>query len=130
KMKKLMTIFGVFSLASILLSSCGDVNVEDLDKNIKNEKDAAKAAVTVMKAELEFMEKLEGPMKEIANLAERAEEIQEAKKDLFKAINKKDLDRDDIEGDEAYEEMEEKLEDKEEEMKDLLKDFQKTFRGL
>ena len=46
-MKKLMTIFGAFFFASVVLTSCGDVNVEDLDKDIDNEEDAVEAMITV-----------------------------------------------------------------------------------
>ena len=127
-MKKLMIIFGVFSLASILLSSCGDVNVEDLDKNIKNEKDAAKAAVTLMEAQLEIMEKAEGAIKEIADLKDRAEEIQDAINDLMEAMQKEDISSEDLEDDKGYEEMQDKLEDKEKEMEDILEDFNEAKR--
>ena len=52
-MKKLMTIFGAFIFASFVLSSCGDVNVEDLDKGIEEEEDAVEAMITITKAEIE-----------------------------------------------------------------------------
>ena len=127
-MKKLMTIFGVFSLASILLSSCGDVNVEGLDKNIKNKEDAAKAAVTLMEAQLELMEKAEGSIKEIADLKDRAEEIRDAGKDLWEAMQEEDISEEDLEDDKVYEEMVDKLEDKEKEMEDILEDFNEAKR--
>jgi hypothetical protein len=48
-MKKLMTIFGAYFFASVVLTSCGDVNVKDLEKGIENEEDAVEAMITIKK---------------------------------------------------------------------------------
>ena len=85
-MKKLMTIFGAFFFASVVLTSCGDVNVEDLDKDIDNEEDAVEALITITKAQIEMLDKAMGPMQELADMEDRGEDIEKAEDDVWDKI--------------------------------------------
>ena len=120
-MKKLMTIFGAFFLASVVLTSCGDVNVKDLDKGIDNEEDAVEAMITIMKARIEMINKAMGPMQELADMEDRADDISDAKDDLKEKIRDEKWDEDDFEDADNWDEFEE-LED---EYEDLSEDFMK-----
>ena len=75
-MKKLMSIFGAFFFTALVLTSCGEVNVKDLDKDIENEDDAVEAYLTLFEARLQLMESLKGPLEEIAALKDRVEELE------------------------------------------------------
>jgi chromosome segregation ATPase len=120
-MKKLMTIFGAFFLASVVLTSCGDVNVKDLDKGIDNEEDAVEAMITITKAKIEMINKAMGPMQELADMEDRADDISDAKDDLKEKIRDEKWDEDDFEDADNWDEFEE-LED---EYEDLSEDFMK-----
>ena len=118
-MKKLMTIFGAFFFASVVLTSCGDVNIEDLDKDIDNEEDAVEALITVMKAEMELMEKKMGPMQELADMADRNEDIVEASEDVWDKIIDEEWDEDDLEDADNWDEYE----DLKDEFEDIMEDY-------
>ena len=120
-MKKLMTIFGAFFLASVVLTSCGDVNVKDLDKGIDNEEDAVEAMITITKAKIEMINKAMGPMQELADMEDRADDISDAKDDLKEKIRDEKWDEEDLEDADNWDEYE-KLED---EFEDLYEDFMK-----
>ena len=129
-MKELMTIFGAFFFASVVLTSCGDVNIEDLDKDIESEEDAVEAMLTLGEAQLNLMESLKGPLQEIANLKDRSEEITEALQDVNEQIYKEDLDWDDIREDDNMEDMLKtarasinKIEENEEEKEEMFDDY-------
>ena len=81
-MKKLMKIFGAFFFASLVLTSCGDVNVKDLDKGIENEEDAVEAMITIKKAQIDMINKAMGPMQELADMEDRADDISDAREDV------------------------------------------------
>ena len=120
-MKKLMTIFGAFFLASVVLTSCGDVNVKDLDKGIDNEEDAVEAMITITKARIEMINKAMGPMQELADMEDRGEEIGDVKDDVKEKIRDEKWDEEDLEDADNWDEYE-KLED---EFEDLYEDFMK-----
>jgi len=120
-MKKLVTIFGAFFLASVVLTSCGDVNVEDIDKGIDNEEDAVEAMITITKANIEMINKAMGPMQELADMEDRVDDISDAKDDLKEKIRDEDWDEDDFEDQDNWDEFE----DLEDEYEDLSEDFMK-----
>ena len=120
-MKKLMTIFGAFFFASVVLTSCGDVNVEDLDKDIDNEEDAVEALITIRKAQIEMINKAMGPMQELADMEDRGDDINDAREDVWETIYDEEWDEDDLEDADNWDEYEE-LED---EFDDLKEDFMK-----
>ena len=104
-MKKLMTIFGAFFFASVVLTSCGDVNIEDLDKDIESEEDAVEAMLTLGEAQLDLIVSLKGPVQEVADLKDRFEKIHESSEDVYDQIKDEDLDWEDIIEDNEYEDM-------------------------
>ena len=121
-MKKLMTIFGAFFLASVVLTSCGPVNVEDLDKDIKSEEDAVEALMTIMDAEIEIWEEAMGPSKELADMNDRREDIRDAREEVNEKIydeewGEKDLEKADNWDD--YEDLGKEWEDVAEELDDI-----------
>lgn len=120
-MNKLMTIFGAFFLASVVLTSCGDVNVKDLDKGIDNEEDAVEALITIKKAQIEMINKAMGPMQELADMEDRGDDISDASEDVWEIIYDEEWDEDDLEDADNWNEYEE-LED---EFDDLRDDFMK-----
>jgi hypothetical protein len=120
-MKKLMTIFGAFFLASVVLTSCGDVNVKDLDKGIDNEEDAVEAMITIMKARIEMINKAMGPMQELADMEDLRDDISDAQDDVKEKIRDEKWDEEDLEDADNWDEFEE-LED---EYEDLSEDFMK-----
>ena len=120
-MKKLTTIFGAFFFASVVLTSCGDVNVEDLDKDIDNEEDAVEARITIMKAQIEFSNKAMGPMQELADMEDRLKDIQDATIDVWDKIKDEKWDNDDLEDADNWDEYE----DMEDELEDLGDDYKK-----
>ena len=120
-MNKLMTIFGAFFLASVVLTSCGDVNVKDLDKGIDNEEDAVEAMITIKKAQIEMINKAMGPMQELADMEDRGDDINDAREDVWETIYDEEWDEDDLEDADNWDEYEE-LED---EFDDLKEDFMK-----
>ena len=101
-MKKLTIIFGAFFIASLVLTSCGDVNVEDLDKDIENEEDAVDALITLTKAKIEMLEKFKGLTQDLADLSKemkkRGKDIEESQEDvgekIYDADKLKDLEAD------------------------------------
>ena len=121
-MKKLMTIFGAFFFASVVLTSCGDVNVEDLDKDIESEEDAVEAMLTLGEAQLDLIVSLKGSVQEVADLKDRFEKIQESSEDVYEQIEDEDLDWEDIIEDGDMEDMADELEDAIEDLEDLLED--------
>ena len=121
-MKKLMTIFGAFFFASVVLTSCGDVNIEDLDKDIESEEDAVEAMLTLGEAQLDLIVSLKGPVQEVADLKDRFEKIHESSEDVYDQIKDEDLDWEDIIEDNEYEDMQDELEDAIEDLQDLLED--------
>lgn len=123
-MKKLMTIFGAFFLASVVLTSCGDVNVEDLDKGIDNEEDAVEAMITIMKAQIEMIDKAMGPMQELADMEDRGDDIGEASDDVWEKIYDEDWDQDDLEDADNWDEYE----DLEDEFEDKMEDYMKLAK--
>jgi hypothetical protein len=120
-MKKLMTIFGAFFFASFVLTSCGDVNVEDLDKDIENEEDAVEALITITKAQIEMIDKAMGPMQELADMEDRGDDIQDASTDVWEKINDEKWDKDDLEDADNWDEYEDLEDDLEDKMEDYLK---------
>ena len=120
-MNKLMTIFGAFFLASVVLTSCGDVNVKDLDKGIDNEEDAVEAMITITKARIEMINKAMGPMQELADMEERGEDINDVTEDVYEKIRDEEWDEDDLEDADNWEDYE----DLEDEYEDLSEDFMK-----
>ena len=120
-MKKLMTIFGAFFLASVVLTSCGDVNVKDLDKGIDNEEDAVEAMISIKKAQIELFEKAMGPMQELADMEDLRDDISDAQDDVKEKIRDEKWDEEDLEDADNWDEYE-KLED---EFEDLYEDFMK-----
>ena len=121
-MKKLMTIFGAFFFASVVLTSCGDVNVKDLDKGIEDEESAVEALMTVMKAQIEMIDKAMGPMQELADMEDRGEDIEKAYNDVMDKIIDEKWDDDDLEDAdnwEEYEDLVDELEDKQEDFEEL-----------
>ena len=129
-MKKLMTIFGAFFLASVVLTSCGDVNIEDLDKDIKKEEDAVKSLLKLGEAQMELMEACKAPMEELAKLKDRAEEIQEAMGDLIEVIQEEKLAFDDITKDDDMDEMDDEIDDLQDELKDLKEDMDVVMQNI
>ena len=123
-MKKLMTIFGAFFLASVVLNSCGDVNVEDLDKGIDNEEDAVEAMITIKKAQIEMIDKAMGPMQELADMEDRGDDIGEASDDVWEKIYDEDWDQDDLEDADNWDESE----DLEDEFEDKMEDYMKLVK--
>ena len=123
-MKKLMTIFGAFFLASVVLTSCGDVNVEDLDKGIDNEEDAVEAMITIKKAQIEMIDKAMGPMQELADMEDRGDDIGEASDDVWEKIYDEDWDQDDLEDADNWDEYE----DLEDEFEDKMEDYMKLAK--
>ena len=121
-MKKLMTIFGAFFFASVVLISCGDANIEDLDKDIESEEDAVEAMMTLGEAKLDLIVSLKGSVQEVADLKDRFEKIQEASEDVYEQIEDEDLDWEDIIEDDDMEDMADELEDAIEDLEDLLED--------
>jgi len=127
-MKKLMTIFGAFIFASAVLTSCGSVNVEDLDKDIEEEEDAVEALMTIMEAEMEQMKKSIGPWQELADMKDRGEDISDAAEDVKKVMSKEEWSMKDLEDDadnwDDYEDLEDDYEDIQ---KELTKIKEKLF---
>jgi len=121
-MKKLMTIFGAFFFASVVLISCGDANIEDLDKDIESEEDAVEAMLTLGEAQLDLIVSVKSSVQEVADLKERFEKIQESSEDVYDQIIDEDLDWEDIIEDNEYEDMQDELEDAIEDLQDLLED--------
>jgi hypothetical protein len=126
-MKKLMTIFGAFFLASVVLTSCGDVNVEDLDKGIDNEEDAVEAMMTIMEAEMEQMKKAMGPWQEILDLKDRSEDIADANKEVEEKIYDEEWDEDDLENADNWDDYEDLKDEYEDIEKELSKITEKVF---
>ena len=121
-----MTIFGAFLIASFVLTSCGDVNVEDLDKDIDNEEDAVEALITIVKAQMELTEKRMGPMQKLADMADRADDIDDAEEDVNEKIYDEEWDEDDLEDADNWDE----LEDLENDLEDLQEDAQKLAKKM
>ena len=120
-MKKLMTIFGAFFLASLVLTSCGDVNVKDLDKGIDNEEDAVEAMITIMKARIEMYNKAMGPWQELADMEDLRDDISDAQDDVREKIRDEDYDQEDLEDADNWDEYE----DIKDEFEDLSEDLMK-----
>ena len=125
-MKRLMTIFGAFFFASAVLTSCGDVNVEDLDKDIESEEDAVEALMTLMKADMAQTEKAMGPWQELADMKDRNEDISDASKDVWEKINDEKWSMKDLEDADNWDEYE----DLEDEAEDLDKELEKITKDL
>ena len=123
-MKKLMTIFGAFFLASVVLTSCGDVNVKDLDKGIDNEEDAVEAMITITKAKIEMINKAMGPMQELADMEDRVDDISDAREDVWEKIYDEEWDEDDLEDADNWDEYE----DLEDEFEDKMEDYMKLAK--
>ena len=124
-MKKLMTIFGAFFFASLVLTSCGDVNIKDLDKDIESEEDAIEAMMTLGEARLDLLESLKAPLEEMADLQKRWEDIGDSSKDVWEKVNDEEWDYDDLEDADnwdEYEDMLDEMEDLGEEIEDLMED--------
>ena len=116
-----MKIFGAFFFASLVLTSCGDVNVKDLDKGIENEEDAVEAMITIKKAQIDMINKAMGPMQELADMEDRADDISDARADVWETISDEEWDYKDLEDADNWDEYEE-IEDQ---FDDLKKDFMK-----
>ena len=132
-MKKLMTIFGAFFFASVVLTSCGDANIEDLDKDIESEEDAVEAMLTLGEAQLKVMESLKGPLQEIADLQDRWEDINDASKDVWEKVEDEEWDYEDLEDADnwdEYEDMLDEMEDLGEDIEDLMEDCEKILDML
>ena len=130
-MKKLMTIFGAFFFASVVLTSCGDANIEDLDKDIESEEDVVEAMLTLGKAQLNLMESLKGPLEEMVDLQKRYEDINDASEDIRKKVNDEEWDYEDLEDADnwdEYEDMLDEIEDLGEEIEDLMEDCYDLLR--
>ena len=123
-MKKLLAIFGVFFISSLVLTSCGDVNVEDLDKDIENEEDAVDALITLTKAKIEMLEKFKGLTQDLADLSKemkkRGEDIEEAQEDVADKIYDEDWDEEDLEETDNWDEYEDLVKDLEELEEDIF----------
>ena len=119
-----MTIFGAFFIASLVLTSCGEVNVKDLDKDIEEEEDAVDALITLTKAKIEMLEKFKGPMQDLADLSKemkkRGEDIEEAEEDVADKIYDEDWDEEDLEDADNWDEYEDLVKDLEELGEDIL----------
>jgi len=120
-MKKLMTIFGAFFLASLVLTSCGDVNVKDLDKGIDNEEDAVEAMITIMKARIEMINKAMGPMQELADMEDLRDDISDAQDDVKEKIRDEKWDEEDLEDADNWDEFEDIAEVYEDLREDIMK---------
>ena len=120
-MKKLMTIFGAFFLASVVLTSCGDVNVKDLDKAIDNEEDAVEAMITIMKARIEMINKAMGPMQELADMEDLRDDISDAQDDVKEKIRDEKWDEEDLEDADNWDEFEDIAEVYEDLREDIMK---------
>jgi len=129
-MKKLMSIFGAFFFTALVLTSCGEVNVKDLDKDIENEDDAVEAYLTLFEARLQLMESLKGPLEEIAALKDRVEELDKAGDDLQEKCIEEELDFDDIEEDNEMEDLMKEGEDLSEELEKLLEDVEEVLETV
>jgi DNA repair exonuclease SbcCD ATPase subunit len=119
-MKKIMKFVGAFFFASVLLTSCGEVNVEDLDKDIETEEDIVDAMITIDKASMEIINKALGPLQELKDLTERVEDIKDASEDINDAMSDEDWTMEDLEDAEnwdEYEDVEKELEELEKELK-------------
>ena len=120
-MKKLMTIFGAFFLASVVLTSCGDVNVKDLDKGIENEEDAVEAMITIMKARIEMYNKAMGPWQELADMEDLRDDISDAQDDVKEKIRDEKWDEEDLEDADNWDEFEDIAEVYEDLREDIMK---------
>ena len=118
-MKKLMTIFGAFFLASVVLTSCGPVSVEDLDKGIESEEDALDAMMIILKAEIEQNKEAMGPYQELADMKDRGEDISDSKKEIMEKVRDEKWDKDDLEKADNWDEYED-LKDEKEDLEDEL----------
>ena len=124
-MKKLMTIFGAFFFASVVLTSCGDANIEDLDKDIESEEDAVEALMTLGSAQLNLMASLKGPLEEMVDLQKRYEDINDASKDVWEKVEDEEWDYEDLEDADNWDEYEDildEMEDLGEDIEDLMDD--------
>ena len=123
-MKNLMTIFGAFFFTALVLTSCGEANLQDLDKDIENEEDAVDALITLTKAKIEMLEKFKGPMQDLADLSKemkkRGEDIEEAQEDVADKIYDEDWDEEDLEDADNWDEYEDLVKDLEELGEDIL----------
>ena len=123
-MKKLLTIFGAFFFASAVLTSCGSTNVEDLDKDIDSEEDAVEALMIITEAQMEMLNKAMGPYQELADMKDRAEDIDKASQEVEEKIRDEKFSLDDLEGADnwdEYEDLKDELEDLEKELDDIMK---------
>ena len=131
-MQKLMTIFGAIFLASVVLTSCADdkkddkkkvrlIDLKDLYNGIDNEEDAVEALIIVKKAQIELFNKAMGPMQELADMEDRADDISDAVEDVRELIYDEEWDEDDLEDADNWDEYE----DLEDEFDDLKEDFMK-----
>ena len=65
-MKNIIAIFGFSLFASLVLTSCGEANLKDLDDDIKDDADAVEAFLTIGEAQLDVLKSLKDPLEEIA----------------------------------------------------------------
>jgi len=125
-MKKLLTIFGAFFFASAVLTSCGSASVEDLDKDIDSEEDAVEALMIIIEAQMEMLNKAMGPYQELADMKDRAEDIQDASNDVMEKIFRdEEWDWDDLEDTDnwdEYDDLKDEYDDLSEDLRDLMKD--------
>ena len=120
-MKKLTTIFGAFFFASLVLTSCGDVNVKDVHKDIEDEEDAVEAMITITKAQIEMLDKAMGPMQELADMEDRGEDIDKAEENVRDKIQDEEWDEDDLEDADNWDEYEDLQDEFEDKMEDYMK---------
>ena len=118
-MKKLMIIFGAFFISSLVLTSCGEANLKDLDKDIDNEEDAVEALIIIANAELSLMEKAMVSLQELSDMQDRYDDIQEAYEEVDEMIVDEEWDDEDLEDADNYDEYEDLYEDLEKKGEDL-----------
>jgi DNA repair ATPase RecN len=117
-MKKL-TILGVLLLSVTILISCGEANLQDLDKDIDNEEDAVEALIIIANAELSLMEKAMVSLQELSDMQDRYDDIQEAYEEVDEMIDDEEWDDEDLEDADNYDEYEDLYEDLEKKGEDL-----------
>lgn len=125
-MKKLLTIFGAFFFASAVLTSCGSASVEDLDKDIDSEEDALEALMIITEAQMEMLNKAMGPYQELADMKDRAEDIQDASDDVMEKIRDEewyDKDLRDADNWDDYEDLQDELEDLQDDLWEIQEDI-------
>ena len=136
-MKKLMIIFGAFFITSLVLTSCGEANLQDLDKDIENEEDAVDALITLTKAKIEMLEKFKGLTQDLADLSKemkkRGKDIEESQEDVGEKIYDEDWDEEDLEEADnwdEYDDLVKNLEELEEDIFELKEDIEENMSEI